>query len=61
MVATSIGTTGLVKKAPLGQANAKVVTWLENFEIGSELLDSLERVIFNEKQDVNDYHPIIEE
>lgn len=39
---------GVGEKAPVDQANAKVVTWLQNFEIASELLDSLERVLFNE-------------
>ncbi|HEY4577707.1 MAG TPA: hypothetical protein VIG67_07635 [Yaniella sp.] len=33
---------------------------MENFEIGPELLYTLEHVIFNENQDVDDYRSIIE-
>src|SRR5699024_9064406 len=43
------------------EANAEVVGWLENFTMDSELLYSLENVMFNENQDVEDYRPIIEE
>jgi len=43
------------------EANAEVVGWLENFEMDSETLYSLENEMFNENQDVDDYRPIIEE
>ena len=43
------------------EANAEVVGWLENFAMSSELLYSLENVMFNENQDVDDFRPIIEE
>lgn len=43
------------------EANAEVVGWFENFKMDSELLYSLENVMFNENQDVDDYRPIIEE
>jgi glycine betaine/proline transport system substrate-binding protein len=43
------------------EANAEVVGWLENFEMDSDTLYSLENVMFNENQEVEDYRPIIEE
>lgn len=43
------------------EANAEVVGWFENFTMDSELLYSLENMMFNENQDVDDYRPIIEE
>lgn len=43
------------------EANAEVVSWLENFTMDSDLLYSLENEMFNENQDVEDYRPIIEE
>ncbi|NWN89379.1 MAG: glycine betaine ABC transporter substrate-binding protein [Micrococcaceae bacterium] len=43
------------------EANADVVGWLENFEMDSETLYSLENVMFNENPDADDYRPIVEE
>lgn len=43
------------------EANAEVVGWLENFEMDSETLYSLENEMFNENPDADDYRPIIEE
>ncbi len=43
------------------EANAEVVGWLENFTMESELLYSLENLMFNENPDAEDYRPIIEE
>lgn len=43
------------------EANAEVVGWLENFEMDSETLYSLENLMFNENPDTDDYRPIIEE
>jgi len=43
------------------EANSEVVGWFENFEMDSDTLYSLENVMFNENEDVDDYRPIIEE
>lgn len=43
------------------EANAEVVGWLENFEMDSETLYSLENDMFNENPDADDYRPIVEE
>lgn len=43
------------------EANADIVGWLENFEMDSETLYSLENEMFNENPDTEDYRPIIEE
>src|SRR5699024_2598866 len=39
------------------EANAEVVGWLENFEMDSETLYSLENEMFNENPDTDDYRP----
>lgn len=43
------------------EANAEVVGWLENFEMDSDLLYSLENDLFNENPDTDDYRPIVED
>lgn len=43
------------------EANAEVVGWLENFEMDSDTLYSLENEMFNENPDTDDYRPVIEE
>ncbi|MDN6759347.1 MAG: glycine betaine ABC transporter substrate-binding protein [Yaniella sp.] len=43
------------------EANADVVGWLEDFEMDSDTLYSLENVMFNENPDTDDYRPIVEE
>ncbi|GHD11057.1 glycine betaine ABC transporter substrate-binding protein [Zhihengliuella salsuginis] len=42
------------------EANPEVVGWLEDFEMDSETLHSLENVMFNEN-DTDDYAPIVED
>ncbi|HIW47316.1 MAG TPA: glycine betaine ABC transporter substrate-binding protein [Candidatus Yaniella excrementigallinarum] len=41
--------------------NADVVGWLEDFEMDSDTLYSLENEMFNENPDTDDYRPIIED
>ncbi|GAA4480118.1 glycine betaine ABC transporter substrate-binding protein [Enteractinococcus fodinae] len=43
------------------EANSELVGWFEGFEMDSDTLYSLENVMFNENEDVDDYRPIIEE
>ncbi len=41
--------------------NADVVGWLEDFEMDSDTLYSLENEMFNENPDTDDYRPIVED
>lgn len=49
-----------VARSDFGDTHPQVTTWIENFEMDSETLHSLENVMFNEN-DTDEYGPIVEQ